>query len=34
VHLKDIGEFVAWLRLAPAGRDGVVALLASNNVVS
>jgi integrase len=29
VHLEDIGEFVAWLRLPPAGRDGVVAVLPS-----
>jgi site-specific recombinase XerD len=27
VRLEDIGEFVAWLRLPPAGRDGRVAVL-------
>jgi len=27
VRLEDIGEFVAWLRLPPAGRDGRVAIL-------
>ncbi len=27
VRLEDIGEFVAWLRLPPAGRDGQVAVL-------
>jgi len=25
VRLEDVGEFVAWLRLPPAGRDGRVA---------
>ncbi len=29
VRLEDIGEFVAWLRLPPAGRAGQVAVLAS-----
>src|ERR1700736_5257624 len=29
VRLEDIGEFVAWLRLPPAGRSGVVAVLPS-----
>jgi integrase/recombinase XerD len=29
VRLEDIGEFVAWLRLPPAGRDGVAAVLPS-----
>ena len=29
VALEDLGEFVAWLRLPPAGRDGGVALLPS-----
>ena len=29
VRLEDIGEFVAWLRLPPAGRDGIVAVLPS-----
>jgi site-specific recombinase XerD len=29
VHLEDIGEFVAWLRLPPAGRSGQVAVLPS-----
>jgi integrase/recombinase XerD len=29
VRLEDLGEFVAWLRLPPAGRDGTVALLPS-----
>jgi site-specific recombinase XerD len=29
VRLEDIGEFVAWLRLPPAGRDGRVAVLPS-----
>src|SRR6266568_3407199 len=28
-RLEDIGEYVAWLRLPPAGRDGTVALLPS-----
>ena len=28
-RLEDIGEFVAWLRLPPAGRAGVVAVLPS-----
>jgi integrase/recombinase XerD len=27
VRLEDIGEYVAWLRLPPAGRDGQVAVL-------
>lgn len=27
VRLEDVGEFVAWLRLPPAARDGRVALL-------
>lgn len=27
VRLEDIGEYVAWLRLPPAGRDGHVAVL-------
>jgi len=29
VRLEDIGEFVAWLRLPPAGREGEVAVLPS-----
>jgi len=29
VRLEDIGEYVAWLRLPPAGRDGEVAVLPS-----
>jgi hypothetical protein len=29
VCLEDIGEFVAWLRLPTAGRDGAVAVLPS-----
>lgn len=29
VRLEDIGEFVAWLRLPPPGRGGVVAVLPS-----
>jgi integrase/recombinase XerD len=29
VRLEDIGEFVAWLRLPAAGRDGAVAVLPS-----
>ena len=29
VRLEDIGEFVAWLRLPPTGRDGAVAVLPS-----
>jgi site-specific recombinase XerD len=29
VRLEDIGEFVAWLRLPPAGRGGAVAVLPS-----
>src|SRR5258708_17381952 len=29
VRLEDIGEFVAWLRLPPAGRAGAVAVLPS-----
>jgi site-specific recombinase XerD len=29
VRLEDVGEFVAWLRLPPAGRDGAVAVLPS-----
>jgi integrase/recombinase XerD len=29
VRLEDIGEFVAWLRLPPAGRSGKVAVLPS-----
>ena len=29
VRLEDIGEFVAWLRLPPTGRDGRVAILPS-----
>jgi integrase/recombinase XerD len=28
-RLEDIGEYVAWLRLPPAGRAGAVALLPS-----
>jgi integrase/recombinase XerD len=28
-RLEDIGEYVAWLRLPPAGRDGAVAVLPS-----
>src|SRR5271169_292066 len=27
VRLEDVGEFVAWLRLPQAGRDGAVAVL-------
>jgi integrase/recombinase XerD len=27
VRLEDIGEYVAWLQLPPAGRDGAVAVL-------
>ena len=27
VRLEDIGAFVGWLRLPPAGRDGAVAVL-------
>jgi site-specific recombinase XerD len=27
VRLEDIGEYVAWLRLPPAGREGAVAVL-------
>jgi integrase/recombinase XerD len=27
VRLEDVGEFVAWLRLPPAGRSGQVAVL-------
>jgi len=27
VRLEDIGEYVAWLRLPPSGRDGAVAVL-------
>jgi integrase/recombinase XerD len=27
VRLEDIGEYVAWLRLPPTGRDGAVAVL-------
>jgi site-specific recombinase XerD len=29
VRLEDVGEFVAWLRLPPPGRAGLVAVLAS-----
>jgi integrase/recombinase XerD len=29
VRLEDIGEYVAWLRLPPTGRDGVVTVLPS-----
>ncbi len=29
VRLEDVGEFVAWLRLPPAARDGRVTVLAS-----
>src|SRR5215467_9773566 len=29
VRLEDVGEFVAWLRLPPAGRSGAVAVLPS-----
>ena len=29
VRLEDIGEYVAWLRLPPTGRSGVVAVLPS-----
>src|SRR5262249_50306326 len=29
VRLEDIGEYVAWLRLPPSGRDGQVAVLPS-----
>jgi integrase/recombinase XerD len=29
VRLEDVGEFVAWLRLPPAGRTGIVAVLPS-----
>jgi len=29
VRLEDLGEFVAWLRLTPAGRAGGVAMLPS-----
>ena len=29
VQLEDAGEFVAWLRLPPAGRDGRVVVLQS-----
>jgi hypothetical protein len=29
VRLEDIGEFVAWLRLPPVGRAGVVVVLPS-----
>jgi len=28
-RLEDIGEFIAWLQLAPAGRSGAVAVLPS-----
>ena len=28
-RLEDVGEFIAWLRLPPAGRSGAVAVLAS-----
>ena len=28
-RLEDVGEFVAWLQLPPAGRSGVVAALPS-----
>src|ERR1700726_4826373 len=29
VRLEDVGEFVAWLQLSPAGRSGAVAVLPS-----
>jgi integrase/recombinase XerD len=29
VRLEDVGEFIGWLRLPPAGRDGAVAVLPS-----
>jgi hypothetical protein len=29
VRLEDVGEFVAWLQLLPAGRSGAVAVLPS-----
>ena len=29
VRLEDLGEYVAWLALPPAGRDGLVAVLPS-----
>lgn len=29
VRLEDVGEYVAWLRLPPAGRDGAVVVLPS-----
>src|SRR5512141_770676 len=29
VRLEDVGEFVAWLRLPPAARDGQVVVLPS-----
>jgi integrase/recombinase XerD len=29
VRLEDIGEYVAWLRLPPTGREGQVAVLPS-----
>ena len=29
VRLEDLGEYVAWLALPPAGRDGAVAVLPS-----
>ena len=29
VRLEDLGEYVAWLSLPPAGRDGLVAVLPS-----
>jgi integrase/recombinase XerD len=29
VRLEDLGDYVAWLRLPPAGRDGAVAVLPS-----
>ena len=29
MRLEDVGEFVAWLRLPPAARDGRVAVLPS-----
>ncbi len=29
MRLEDIGEYVAWLRLPPTGRDGWVAVLPS-----
>src|ERR1700745_3453747 len=28
-RLEDVGEFVAWLRLPPPGREGVIAVLPS-----